>query len=127
MKYKVASIAITLPIIILVGSLFMMHTHNISATSIQTVQQMEAYVRERQWDNAQQVLTSISNEWETNKPMLQLWVVHADTDAVSSSINEAQVGLTLRNENIFFMGTARLIESLEHLHHKDDLNLANII
>jgi len=127
MRAKVASIAITLPIIILLGAFFMAYTQNTSVKYIHTVEQLERHVKNQQWDQARQVLTDMHASWESKKPLLQLWVVHADTDNVSKYMKEAQVGLMLQDESVLFLSTANLIESLYHLHHKDDLNLANII
>jgi hypothetical protein len=127
MRVKIASIAITLPIILLIGLLFMAYTQNVSDTHIQSVQKLERQVKNQQWDQALIAFTELSASWEAKKPWLQLWVDHADVDEVSKYIMETHVGLTLQEESVFFISTANLIESLMHLHHKDDLSLANII
>ena len=58
---------------------------------------------------------------------LQGWVCHRDTDAVAEHLRGAQVGLTLGDETLFFSHTAALAEALEHLHHRDDVTLSNLL
>lgn len=127
MKYKIASIAITLPLIILFGALFMAQTKNISDAYILSVQQIEEHAKNQRWDQAQQILTELSTTWESKKAFLQLWILHSDADDITRYMKEVQVGLMLRDQSVIFLGTTNLIESLDHLQHKDDLSLTNII
>ena len=127
MKYNIVSIAVTLPIILAAGIFFMAYTHTIANTFIDTTRRLEENARNGQWDHARQVLEDMSSDWDSKKSLLQLWVVHADTDDVSKYLGEARVGLALQDRSLLFVSTANLIESLEHLHHKDDLNLSNIL
>jgi len=127
MKYNIVSIAITLPIIIVIGIIFMAYTQNVANTYIDATRRLEENVRNGQWEQAQKELSDMAAGWNSKKQLLQLWAVHKDTDDVSKYLLEAQVGITLRDERLLFVSTANLAESLEHLHHKDDLNLSNII
>lgn len=127
MKSKILSIAIALPLIIILGITSMMHTQTISKHYIASIRQLEDHVRGAEWVQAQQVLTEVADHWDKEKPLLQLWVEHADTDSISTYLKELQVWLLLQNNRDALVSSAKLIESLEHLHHKDDLILANLL
>lgn len=127
MKSKTLSIAIALPLIVILGVMSMTHTQNVSNQYIDAIRQLEEHARVADWVAAQLTLTDVTNRWDKEKPLLQLWVEHADTDDISTYLKELQVGLLLQNESVFFVSSAKLIESLEHLHHKDDLILSNLL
>lgn len=127
MKYKMISIAVTLALIIVLGIASMVHTQKVSNDYMEMIRQVENHARNQQWAEAQRVLTAVSNHWETQKPLLQLWVVHVDTDAISTYLKEVQIGLLTREDSVLFVSSAKLIESFDHLHHKDDLVLANLL
>lgn len=127
MRKKVLSIAVVMPLLLLVSLLSMAFTRSVSLEGQEAVREMERYLRAGEPEAAQQALTALCARWERVTPWLQGWVCHRDTDAVAEHLRGAQVGLTLGDETLFFSHTAALAEALEHLHHRDDVTLSNLL
>jgi len=127
MKKKAWSIAITLPLIVVLGVASMLYTRHVSQTYREAVTRVEESARAGDMEAAQRILAEVADGWEKNARLLQLWVTHADTDKVSTHFKGLQTGLELGNEGLVFENTAFLMEALEHLHHRDDITWSNIL
>ncbi|MCL1963612.1 MAG: DUF4363 family protein [Firmicutes bacterium] len=127
MHKKILSIAITFPLILALGIASMAYTHHISKTYREEIQRVEESARAGDMEGARHTLKRIIAEWETREKLLHVWVPHADTDAVSIHLQGLQVGLALGDTSLLFEHSAALMEALDHLHHRDDLTLGNIL
>lgn len=127
MQKRILTIVITLPIVLALGIGSMLFTQSISEGYITEMCAIERLVRYGDTDRALLLLSDLMMKWEKKEPLLQLWVCHVDTDAVTQRFKEAQVGLIVKDEVLFFDQAALLLEALEHLHHRDDMTWGNVL
>lgn len=127
MRRRLIAIGITLPILLLIGIGSMLITQHLSRTYVENIQRMEALARAGDYEGAQRQLTEVAEKWSKWEPWLQIWVNHSETDEVTTNIKAVQVGLVLEDEVLLFSHSTLLIEALDHLHHRDDLTVSNIL
>ena len=127
MRKKILSIAITLPLVLAMGISSMAYTRHVSQTYKEAVRRMEEHAAARDYESAGHALARVAEEWESRERLLRLWVPHMDTDAVSIHLEGMRVGLALQDEPLLFEHAAALMEALDHLHHRDDLTIGNIL
>lgn len=127
MRKKIWSIAITLPLVLAFGIGSMAFTRHLSTAYKETVERAEDSVRAGEYEAAGSVLAKLAEEWEASEKVLRLWVPHTDTDGVTIHLKEARAGIALRDETMCAEHLTALLEALDHLHHRDDLTIENIL
>ena len=81
----------------------------------------------KQWQEALRRTQAISSQWEKEAGLIQLWINHADTDAVTHALRGLEI--SAQNEDflsaMLFYGDC--VENFDHLHHRDAFTLKNIL
>ncbi|MBQ9196292.1 MAG: DUF4363 family protein [Clostridia bacterium] len=100
------------------------HTARRYALALEPV---EKAVEEENWEDAASRTSMLLSQWERESGFIQLWINHADTDAVSHALR----GLLTAARNadslsaLLFYGDC--LENFDHLHHRDAFTLKNIL
>ncbi|MBQ9299753.1 MAG: DUF4363 family protein [Clostridia bacterium] len=88
---------------------------------------VEAALDGGQWEEALRLTQQISIQWEREAGFIQLWINHADTDAVTHALR----GLEISARNADFLSAMLFygdcVENFDHLHHRDAFTLKNIL
>ncbi|MDR0897001.1 MAG: DUF4363 family protein [Oscillospiraceae bacterium] len=127
MKRKIMSIAITLPILLGLGLFSMLYTRDISDHYVAMAEELRDAAEADDWELARQQMDAIYEDWRSREGILQIWVPHRDTDEVQKQMEGMQAGLAIRDKSLMMEHAAGLIEALDHLHHRDDLSISNIL
>lgn len=127
MKVKIVSIAVILPVLIVLGIASMVYTRSLAEEHVQAVGVVEARVRAGDMDGARRAHAEIEARWTAVTPLLRLWIYHADIDEVEARLKGLKVGLEVEYAPMIFDSAASLVQALNHLHHLDDLTLGNIL
>ena len=82
---------------------------------------------EEQWQAARRSAEQLSADWERESAVVQLWVNHGDTDAVTHALRGLVSAIALRDSlsSLLFYGDC--MENFAHLHHRDAFTLKNIL
>ena len=91
------------------------------------VRQIEQAVRQEDWVQAQSLYDQMDQDWEKNRPFLQLWINHRDTDDVNQSLLSLGVLLEARLVTESLRELEMLFEHVNHLYHRDALTLPNLL
>jgi len=82
---------------------------------------------ERRWQEAGQALEALRQEWQRDGALVQLWVHHAETDAVSHALRSLGAALSQKNETDALLYFGDCLENFDHLHRRDAFTLKNIL
>ncbi|MDR0929171.1 MAG: DUF4363 family protein [Oscillospiraceae bacterium] len=127
MRLKIVSIAITLPILLGLGLFSMLYTRDISDHYVAMAEELRDAAEADDWEDAGQRMDALFADWQSREGVLQIWVPHRDTDEVQKQMEGIQAGLAIQDKSLLMEHAAGLIEALDHLHHRDDLSISNIL
>lgn len=86
----------------------------------------EALSGER-WEEAGRQVSALSQRWNREKTWVQLWVNHAETDAVTYALRGLEVSIRERDRLSAWLYYGESGENFAHLHHRDAFTLKNIL
>jgi hypothetical protein len=127
MRRKILSIVIVLPILLGLGLFSMLYTRHVSDQYVAMAEELRDAAEADDWALARQRMDALYADWQRREGVLQVWVPHRDTDEVQKQMEGMQAGLTIRDKSLMMEHAAGLIEALDHLHHRDDLSISNIL
>lgn len=84
-------------------------------------------VSREDWAAASRSVENLSMQWEKECSWVQLWVNHAETDAVSRSLQGLLTALGQRDLLSVRLYYGECVENFAHLHHRDAFTLKNIL
>lgn len=85
------------------------------------------YAETEQFEQAEEIVTIMANEWQRALPVLGMITDHDDLHAVTECIAEGNVHLKFRHANDFYRTMALLDEALRHLRGNEDLTASNLL
>lgn len=80
-----------------------------------------------EWQRAADTASAYFSSWEETLGWLQMLVNHDDTDDVSLSLRKVEAGIRGKDMPMVYEGCMTLIESAQHLYHRDAFTLANVL
>lgn len=126
MRQKVLSIAVALPLVVVMGLWTMSAAQRVSEQGQAMVDEIEAAMRAGEPESACAAARALEENWEKWEAALQLWVCHEDTDQVREKLLLVLCGLENDDRGMVMENTALLREALTHLHHRDDVTWSNV-
>ena len=78
------------------------------------------------WENAAMYAETLSEKWDKQSGILQLWGVHEDADDVAEGIGKLQVAIAEKERTLGKMMCEELMQNSQHLYHRDALKIKNI-
>lgn len=127
MKKKILCIAIALPLTLLIAFSTMAYTHGVSNHAVEKTERVIALSKDGEWERAQEIMEELFSFWEEKERILQTWVCHQDGDAVREALLLARSALENRRLPELMEYSVVLRDALDHLHHRDDIKMANIL
>ena len=85
------------------------------------------YAEAEKYDEAQEIVTRMANQWQKALPVLSMLADHDDLHDVTERIVEGGVHLKYRHANDFYQSMALLDEALRHLRGNEDITLSNLL
>lgn len=79
------------------------------------------------WQEAAARTERLSKQWEQASAWVQLWVNHADTDAVSHALRGLLASIRQQDSLSSMLYYGECVENFTHLHHRDAFTLKNIL
>lgn len=86
-----------------------------------------AALGERKWREARLDAERIAARWEKEMPWIQLWVNHAETDAVTHALRALQSSIGEEDRLSAMLYYDECVENFAHLRHRDAFTLKNIL
>lgn len=126
MRQKVLSIAVALPLVVVMGLWTMSAAQRVSEQGQAMVDEIEAAMRAGEPESACAAARALEENWEKWEAALQLWVCHEDTDQVREKLLLVLCGLENDDRGMVMENAALLREALTHLHHRDDVTWSNV-
>ena len=85
------------------------------------------YAEAEKYDEAQEIVTRMANQWQKALPVLSMLADHDDLHDVTERIVEGGVHLKYRHANDFYQSMALLDEALRHLRGNEDITISNLL
>jgi len=79
------------------------------------------------WKAAREQYDSMLYSWYRVRPLINIWIDHTDTDAVTTGLAELAVCIDAQEKRESLRLLATLWESVEHLYHREALTLPNLL
>ena len=89
--------------------------------------QLMDHAANENYSAASETITIMANQWERERPVLEILTDHEDLHAVTEHLVQGQIHLKHRHANDFYQSMALLIESLRHMRNAEEFSLANIL
>lgn len=86
-----------------------------------------AAISQEDWQEAQRLADAVFTRWEGETAWIQLWINHADTDAVTRALRSLQTAIRARDALSAQLYLGDCVENFAHLHHRDAFTLKNIL
>ena len=122
----ILSVAI-LAVILLLGGYVEHATQSAARRYQQALYDVGSSLENADWPQARDQLAALSARWERECEGIQLWVNHADTDAVTHALNGLIASVDLRDILSSRLYLGECLENFNHLHHRDAFTLKNIL
>ena len=103
------------------------YTAHAVAAYRQALLPVEAAMAAGGWQKAQALAESVATRWERDYALVQLWVNHADADAVSRALRGLITAIVQRDRLSALLYYGDCVENFAHLHHRDAFTLKNIL
>ena len=120
------SLAILL-LVAAVGGGCELYTAHAVADYRQAMLPVEAAILAGGWQRAQALAEKVAARWEKDYELVQLWVNHADADAVSRALRGLNTAVVQRDRLSALLYYGDCVENFAHLHHRDAFTLKNIL
>ena len=127
MKRSVILICVLLSAILALGGYVERSTHDAARRYQQALHQVGEAFEAARWEEALRMLSEISASWQKEREGIQLWVNHADTDAVTRALTGLKSSLQSRDLLSSRLYLGECLENFNHLHHRDAFTLKNIL
>lgn len=124
------SLIVSLVILLLVAAVgggCEMYTHRMVTDYQTALTEAAGDMANQRWQAAAGQVERLSLQWERACPWVQLWVNHADTDAVSHAFRGLLASLRQQDPLSSMLCYGECVENLAHLHHRDAFTLKNIL
>ena len=122
----IVAVAILL-LVAAVGGGCEMYTHRLVRACQAELTRAAGEMANARWQAAAARVEQLALRWEGACAWVQLWVNHADTDAVTHALRGLEI--SAQNEDflsaMLFYGDC--VENFDHLHHRDAFTLKNIL
>ena len=103
------------------------YTHRLVRSCQAALTDIAGSMAKEQWQAAVDGVERLSLRWERVCSWVQLWVNHADTDAVSHALRGLLASLNQRDRLSSMLYYGECVENFAHLHHRDAFTLKNIL
>ncbi len=127
MKRSLIVAVVILILVAAVGGGCEYYTHRLVHACQATLTRAAGDVAVGRWQDALEGAEQLSLRWEGACAWIQLWVNHADTDAVSHALRGLLASLNQRDRLSSMLYYGECVENFAHLHHRDAFTLKNIL
>jgi len=86
MRFKGWVIAVSLLIVVAVGSVSLMHVRHVSDVTLDELDEVRTFVSHGDWERAEARAIALHGDWHRRRTWLQLFISHRDTDAVDMTL-----------------------------------------
>jgi len=127
MRFKGWVIAVSLLIVLALGSFSLLHVGHVSEVMLGELEEVRAYVSDGNWASARTRADALHGDWHRRRTWLQLFISHRDTDAVDMTLVRLIATLSIEDP----LGTALEIAdadtSLRNLPARETPALHNVL
>ncbi len=127
MKRSLIVSVVILVLVAAVGGGCELYTHRLVRSYQEALTAIAGRLAQGQWEEASARTERLSLRWEQACAWVQLWINHADTDAVSHALRGLQASLNQRDLLSSMLYYGESVENFAHLHHRDAFTLKNIL
>ncbi len=93
---------------------------------ILAVEEVQAFLTQGDWENAERSITDAHANWEKTAEVLYLWVGHDDIDDVNLGFGLLDVAIQEKDSVYARLYAEQLVQALAHIYHRDALALKNV-
>ena len=97
MRFKGRVIAVSLLLVLALGSFSLIHVRRVSEAMLSALEQVRSAVADGDWSGAEAKAEALHEDWHRRRMWLQLFISHRDTDAVDMTL--ARLIAALRAED----------------------------
>lgn len=127
MRRCVIVIAVILALVVCAGGLCEGYNSALVRRYRQVLLPISAAIQQENWQEAARQTAALAQQWDREAGWVQLWIHHAETDAVSHALNGLSASLAARDTLSSWLYYGECIENFAHLHHRDAFTLKNIL
>lgn len=127
MRGKILIVVLGVPLLVVFSLVCMDHVARVSQQGVEAVRAIETDLFAGEPEAALEKTLALTDRWERQEALLQLWVCHTDTDEVRQRLLLVRAGLEAQSRQTVLENTALLQEAFLHLHHVDDVTWSNIL
>jgi len=113
MRFKGWVIAVSLLIVLALGSFSLLHVRQVSETMLGELDEVRAFVADGDWQGAEARAEAMHGDWHRRRMWLQMFISHRDTDAVDMTLARLIAALGVEDP----LGTAREIADADAALH----------
>lgn len=124
------SLIVSLVILLLVaviGGLCEAYNGDLARRYTEGLAPLESDLRVGRWQQAAAQAEALARQWEGEQTWVQLWVNHAETDAVTRALHGLITSARLQDRLSAMLYFDECMENFAHLHHRDAFTLKNIL
>lgn len=127
MKLKRWVIAVSLVFSLTVGLVSLWYTQWCSNELLGLMEQTRQALLRQEWDEAEEELRAMEQDWSSRKAMLQILIAHQDIDAVERALGKLSVGIQNRNLYEALYNAKDAEWAIEHLPSRETPSLQHVI
>lgn len=127
MKRSLIVAVVILVLVAAVGGGCEAYTHRLVRACQAELTRAAGDMANARWQAAAARVEQLALRWEGACAWVQLWVNHADTDAVSHALRGLLASVNQRDHLSSMLYYGECVENFAHLHHRDAFTLKNIL
>ena len=127
MKRQLIITVIATVLVLTLGIVCETASYRISTAYRQRLLTVGAALGRGNWQDALQRTLEISEQWEKQCGIVQLWINHGDTDQVTQGLLQLRAAILYQDELEALEAFDACMENFGHLHHRDAFTLKNIL
>ena len=127
MRGMMATVAVTLALVLAIGFLCGAHSKSASEDYQVAVEEVATAIRQERWEDALTMARQAEQNWQEEGATLAMWVNHQDLDEVSLGFAQLRVSIEQRETYHALRCIAELEEGLSLIYQRDAFSLKNIL
>ncbi len=114
--------------IIVAGSIYSLYTvESNSETLVSYIERLEDYIKNEDWDNADNELIRVNKAWEKIKTNWPIMIRHKEIDSVTICLERVKILVKMRQKILILAELAELKEHIRSIPEMEAFTIKNIL